>query len=95
MLLWPSRRSLGFSEIQSLLDTNSLLLEYSLGEETSYVWAVTDKSLRAYVLPKRLEIEAAPRRVYDLLTLKNRIGNKESDDHADNAEENMSRQRTN
>jgi CHAT domain-containing protein len=79
-------QKLGVSEIQSLLDTNSLLLEYSLGEERSYVWAVTAKSLRAYALPKRLEIEAAARRVYDLLTLKNRIANKESDDHADTAE---------
>ena len=79
-------QKLGVSEIQSLLDANSLLLEYSLGEERSYVWAVTAKSLRAYVLPKRLEIEAAARRVYDLLTLKNRIANKESDDHADTAE---------
>ena len=79
-------QKLGVSEIQSLLDTNSLLLEYSLGEGKSYVWAVTAKSLRAYVLPKGLEIEAAARRVYDLLTLKNRIANKESDDRADTAE---------
>jgi CHAT domain-containing protein/Tfp pilus assembly protein PilF len=79
-------QKLGVSEIQSLLDANSLLLEYSLGEERSYVWAVTAKSLRAYVLPKGLEIEAAARRVYDLLTLKNRIANKQSHDHADTAE---------
>ena len=65
-------QKLGVSEIQGLLDANTLLLEYSLGDERSYVWAVTDNSLKAYVLPKRLEIEAAARRVYDLLTLKNR-----------------------
>ena len=79
-------QKLGISEIQSLLDANSLLLEYSLGEERSYVWAVTAKSLRAYVLPKGLEIEAAARRVYDLLTLKNRIVNKEGEDRANTAE---------
>jgi CHAT domain-containing protein/Tfp pilus assembly protein PilF len=73
-------QKLGVSEIQGLLDANTLLLEYSLGEETSYVWAVTDKFLKAYPLPKRLEIEAAARRVYELLTLKNR------EEHADNAE---------
>ena len=67
-------QKLGVAEIQSLLDANTLLLEYSLGEERSYVWAVTDKSLKLYVLPKRREIEAAARRVYDLLTLRNRAG---------------------
>jgi CHAT domain-containing protein len=79
-------RKLGVFEIQSLLDANSLLLEYSLGEERSYVWAVTGKSLRAYVLPKRGEIEAAAQRVYDLLALKNRIANKEGEDGANTAE---------
>jgi CHAT domain-containing protein len=79
-------QKLGVSEIQSLLDPNSLLLEYSLGEERSYVWAVTGKSLRAYVLPKRREIEVTAQRVYDLLTLKNRIANKEGEDGANTAE---------
>lgn len=79
-------QKLGVSEIQGLLDANTLLLEYSLGNERSYVWAVTDNSLNAYVLPKRLEIAAAARRVYDLLTLKNRAAAKEGEDQADNAE---------
>ena len=61
------------------------MLEYSLSDEKSYVWAVTDNSLKAYLLPKRLQIEAAVRRVYDLLTL-NRAAAKEGTDHADNAE---------
>jgi CHAT domain-containing protein len=79
-------QKLGASEIQSLLDANTLLLEYSLGEEKSYVWAVTDNSLNAYILPKRSEIEAAARRVYDLLTLRNRAANKKAEDNADAAE---------
>lgn len=79
-------QKLGVSEIQGLLDTNTLLLEYSLGDEKSYVWAVTDNSLKAYILPKQHEIEAAARRVYDLLTLKNRTAGNEGQDQADNAE---------
>jgi CHAT domain-containing protein len=79
-------QKLGVSEIQGLLDANTLLLEYSLGDERSYVWAVTDNSLNAYILPKRGEIEAVARRVYDLLTLNNRAAVKEGEDHADNAE---------
>ncbi|HEY9636706.1 MAG TPA: CHAT domain-containing protein [Coleofasciculaceae cyanobacterium] len=54
---------LSVSEIQStLLDDNTLLLEYSLGEERSYLWAVTKTSITSYELPKRADIEAAVRR---------------------------------
>ncbi len=64
---------LSAKEIQrQLLDADTLLLEYSLGEEHSYVWAVTPESLAAYALPKRAGIESAARRVYGLLTARNR-----------------------
>jgi tetratricopeptide (TPR) repeat protein len=59
---------LGLKEIQTQLDGSTMLLEYSLGEERSYVWAVTRNSLKTYELPKREQIEKAARRVYDLLT---------------------------
>lgn len=50
------------------LDADTLLLAYALGEERSYLWAVTQTSLTAYQLPPRAEIEAAARRVNHLLT---------------------------
>jgi CHAT domain-containing protein len=53
---------------QQLLDKDSTLLEYSLGEDRSYLWAVTTDSMKSYVLPKREEIEKAAREVYNLLT---------------------------
>src|SRR5689334_909640 len=53
---------------QHILDRDTLLLEYSLGEERSFVWAVTPDSIRALELPKRAVIEPAARRVYELLT---------------------------
>jgi CHAT domain-containing protein len=59
---------LGLKEIQTQLDQGTMLLEYSLGEERSYVWAVTQNSLKTYELPKREQIEKAARLVYDLLT---------------------------
>jgi CHAT domain-containing protein/Tfp pilus assembly protein PilF len=60
-------------EVQTqLLDSGTLLLEYSLGEERSYVFAVTPDSLNAFELPKRELIEKAARRVYSLLTARNR-----------------------
>ncbi|MCY7377147.1 MAG: CHAT domain-containing protein [Pyrinomonadaceae bacterium] len=56
-------------EIQrDLLDADTILLEYALGDERSYLWVVTSTSLNSYELPKRAEIETAARRVYELLS---------------------------
>ena len=63
---------LGLAEIQSAVtDDATLLLEYSLGEERSYLWAVTATSFSSYELPPRATIEAAARRCYELLTARN------------------------
>ena len=65
---------LGLAEIQtSVTDNTTLLLEYSLGEERSYLWAVTASSFSTYELPPRATIEAAARRCYDLLTARNQF----------------------
>jgi CHAT domain-containing protein/Flp pilus assembly protein TadD len=59
-------------EIQNqILDANTMLLEYSLGEERSYLWAVTKTSLRGFTLPQREKIESAARRYYELITARN------------------------
>jgi CHAT domain-containing protein/Tfp pilus assembly protein PilF len=55
-----------------LLDPDTLLLEYALGQERSYVFAVTSTTLHAYQLPKEAEIESAARHLYELLTAQNR-----------------------
>jgi len=59
---------LSLKEIQLLLDRDTLLLEYSLGKGKSYLWAVTPASVTSYELPGRDEIEAAARRVYNLIS---------------------------
>jgi CHAT domain-containing protein/Tfp pilus assembly protein PilF len=60
---------LTLTEIQKqVLDPGTLLLAYSLGEERSFLWAVTTDSIRSYSLPKREEIEAASRDAYELLS---------------------------
>jgi CHAT domain-containing protein len=51
------------TEIQKLLDPDTLLLEFSLGEERSYVWSVTATELHAHRLPPRAEIERAAKRL--------------------------------
>ncbi len=56
---------------EQLVDSNTLLLEYSLGSISSYVWAVTDKAVTAYRLPNHEEIKKVAIPVYDLLTARN------------------------
>lgn len=64
---------LALRDIQKqVLDEETLLLEYALGDEKSYLWVVTQTELKSFVLPKRAVIEAAARRVYDLLTTSNK-----------------------
>jgi CHAT domain-containing protein len=53
---------------QQVLDPGSILLEYSLGEQHSYLFAVTLTSLTAYVLPPRAQIERSARDFYDLIS---------------------------
>src|SRR5262249_53662247 len=53
---------------ERVLDPQTLLLEYSLGDERSFLFAVGSGTLRSYTLPGRPEIEAAARRAYSLLS---------------------------
>jgi CHAT domain-containing protein/tetratricopeptide (TPR) repeat protein len=56
-------------EIQTrLLDRDTLLLSYFLGQEHSYLWAVTPDSITSYELPKASVVEGAAREVYSLLS---------------------------
>jgi CHAT domain-containing protein/Tfp pilus assembly protein PilF len=60
---------LNLTEIQQqVLDPDTLLLEYSLGDNASYLFVVSQTSITSHRLPKRAEIEAATRRVRELLT---------------------------
>ena len=60
-------RPLDATGIRGLLDGNTMVLEYALGEERSFLWAVTNTSLRSYELPARAEIEKPARRLFELL----------------------------
>ena len=65
-------RPLTLKEIQSqVLDPDTLLLEYSLGDQRSFLWVVTSSSLTTYELPKRAAIETAAGRFYELLNARN------------------------
>jgi CHAT domain-containing protein/tetratricopeptide (TPR) repeat protein len=70
---------LGLKDIQSkVLDEDTVLLEYALGAEKSFLWVVTPKSVDIFDLPPRAEIESAAKRVYELLTARNRKPPKET-----------------
>jgi CHAT domain-containing protein len=58
------------SEIQKkvLGDNQSLLLEYALGDERSYLWVVSGDGFQSYELPGRNKIEDAARKLYSSLT---------------------------
>ncbi|MBC7932254.1 MAG: CHAT domain-containing protein [Rubrivivax sp.] len=60
--------TLGLEEIRSrLLDDETVLLEYSLGDERSYVWAVTTRDVMVRELPARREVERAALEFYQTL----------------------------
>lgn len=54
-------------EIQRLLDRDTLILEYALGESSSYLWVIGRDSLRGFKLPPRGTIESTARRVVELI----------------------------
>jgi CHAT domain-containing protein/Flp pilus assembly protein TadD len=59
---------LKLKEIQEQLDADTLLLEYALGEDRSYLWAITTDSLTSYELPKAEIVDQSARQVVELLT---------------------------
>lgn len=59
-------RTLTLKEIQTqLLDRDTILLEYSLGKEGSFLWVVTPTSIDSFELPARAEIESAAVQFYE------------------------------
>jgi CHAT domain-containing protein len=69
---------LGLKQIQQLLEPNTVLLEYSLGDERSYLWVVTQDSLKTYALPKGEDIRKVAQDVYQSLTARSMIKSLES-----------------
>lgn len=51
-----------------LRSSDTMLLQYALGDERSYLWAVTANSVDSYELPGRKTIEDAALEVYQLFT---------------------------
>jgi CHAT domain-containing protein len=64
---------LTLKEIQErVVDKDTLLLEYSLGADRSYLWVVSDKSIASFTLAAREKIEPVATRLYESLTERSR-----------------------
>ncbi len=62
----PIPSPLAAPQIRGLLDEDTVLLEFALGESNSYVWAVTPDDVKWFRLPSRAAIEAIARPVAEL-----------------------------
>lgn len=63
---------LNLAEIQErVIDKDSLLLTYSIGEKRSFLWAVTYNSISSYELPGREVLEAETKKFRDSFILGN------------------------
>ena len=63
--LWNPRPA-DLAELQGLLDDQTEMLEFALGEERSYLWVVTRSRLRTFTLPARASLEATAQTVVRL-----------------------------
>jgi CHAT domain-containing protein len=55
---------------QLLLDNDTALLEYALGDDRSYIWLVTPNKIISHELPPRNVIEKAARQVHEQLVMR-------------------------
>ncbi len=67
-------------EIQQLIDDDTLLLEYALGDEKSYIWAVTREQVGGLELPSRGQIEQVAQPTYQRLLARNNEVKGETDE---------------
>jgi CHAT domain-containing protein/Tfp pilus assembly protein PilF len=68
--------SLARQQIQALLDDDTVLVEYALGERRSFAWTISRDSIEPFQLPERAAIEKLVRVVYEGLTKDPRDGPK-------------------
>jgi len=66
-VIQPSAWNLSMIQNQIVVDDDTVLLEYSLGSERSYLWAITRSGIKSYSLPGEAKIFELAARVYSLL----------------------------
>jgi CHAT domain-containing protein len=74
---------LGAAEIQqTVLDDDTVLLEFALGEERSWLWAVTPRTIASVELPPRRAVEAAARSLYERFIARQRHRGEQAGEYA-------------
>jgi CHAT domain-containing protein/tetratricopeptide (TPR) repeat protein len=62
---FSSPKPVGLQEISAWLEPGTMLLEYSLGEERSFLWTLEGGQIHGAVLPGQKRIEELARQVYE------------------------------
>jgi len=57
-----------FADVRRTLSENSALLEFSVGENQTYLWLIKKDSVKLFTLPDRAEIKRVSLEYYNLLT---------------------------
>ena len=74
--------ALQIAEFQNkILDENTVLLEFSLGERESYLWMIGKNDFSAYRLPPREQIESKVRQLRELLAENEKRANESIEDY--------------
>jgi CHAT domain-containing protein/Tfp pilus assembly protein PilF len=60
-------------EVQAALTKDTLLLEYALGEDHSYLWLITPTSFEVFILPGQARLEGLARLVRDAMASRQEI----------------------
>jgi CHAT domain-containing protein/tetratricopeptide (TPR) repeat protein len=66
------------SEIQAELDANSLIIEFALGEQKSFIWLIGKDSFESFELPKNAEIEPLARKMIESVRSRTQVVNGET-----------------
>lgn len=61
-------KELSFADVQRLLDDETAVVEYSLGERQSYAWIISKRAVKLAKLPAREAVGVAAREFYVALT---------------------------
>lgn len=75
-------------DIQGVVkDDDTLLLEFALGDERSYLWVVSREKITGYELPDRATIEGLARKTYELLTMRQTMAGRQTRDDEERLKE--------
>lgn len=53
--------------MQAMLDADTVVLQYSLGDKNSYLWVITENAIRSIAIPDRDAVNTIARSVYEQL----------------------------